>query len=439
MRHHLSLLLAGVTACSSSNPMNTGDDQPMPDAAVSTDAPVDGEAPLAGKACTTSVVEVARIPNANLNPSNNGVFARDADNDGKPDILVFEFVSSTTTDYRYRIRLFRQGATGFLAPTSSEIVIPKFGIERVTVGDFNGDQLLDVALIYSTETPARAPYVYPAMQQADHTFIAGARIDVSACKSSNDERLFGLAVMDLDRDGEDDLLTTVSYGGLGANPEGLTLLKGTTSGLSSGTCIASATVAVPGIPAIYAARQLVVGDFDGDGDQDLVTNTNDKGRLFYSTAASTFASTSGEAAIPFIGQTQPNVLKTRVQQDLIHAQVLTAGSEVRRYVLDATAGISTSVVAMLPEKDETGNLIFRGIVAGDLNGDGLSDALVVGRQQNVSPSTFAITCDRTARWDIATGTFPDAVNSLRAIDFDGDGRTEVLARTATDAVVYAIQ
>ena len=122
-----------------------------------------------------------------------------------------------------------------------------------------------------------------------------------------------------------------------------------------------------------------------------------------------------------------------------YTQVLTAGSEVRRYVLDATAGISTSVVAMLPEKDETGNLIFRGIVAGDLNGDGLSDALVVGRQQNVSPSTFAITCDRTARWDIATGTFPDAVNSLRAIDFDGDGRTEVLARTATDAVVYAIQ
>jgi hypothetical protein len=93
---------------------------------------------------------------------------------------------------------------------------------------------------------------------------------------------------------------------------------------------------------------------------------------------------------------------------------------------------------MLPEKDETGSLIFRGIVAGDLNGDGLSDTLVVGRQQNATQNTFAMTCDRTARWDNATGTFPGTVDNMRAIDFDGDGRTEVLARVGADAVVFKI-
>ncbi len=416
-----------------------GDDAPTPDASTPDTPPVDGELPLAGKPCTTAVAEVARITGANLNPSLNGLFARDADNDGKPDVIVFEFVDSTTTTYRYRVRLFRASATGFVAPTSSDILIPQFGPERVTVGDFNGDHLLDVAYIYSTETPNRAPFVAVATQQADHTFVAGSLIDVSACKSSSDERLFGLAVMDLDRDGKDDLLTTVSYGGLGAAPEGLTLLKGTASGLGSGACIASATVSMPGIPAIYSARQLIVGDFDSDGDKDLVANISDKGRLFYSTAASTFAATPGEAAIPFTGQMNVTAIPSRPKQDLVHADVRSAGTEVRRYTLDPTAGIGVQTVAMLPEKDESGNLIFRGIVAGDLNGDGLSDALVVGRQQNVTPSTFAITCDRTARWDTATGTFPDAVSALRAIDIDGDGRTEILARVGSDAVVYRIQ
>lgn len=417
--------------------MQMGDDAPTPDAAV--DASVDAEIPLAGKACTTTVVEAARITGANLTPSLGGLFARDADNDGKPDILVFELVSTGTTDYTYRIRLFRQGATGFLAPTSSNLIIPRFGPTRVTVGDFNGDQLLDLAYMYSTESPQRSPFVYLALQQANNTFVAGSRIDVSACKSGTDERLFGLAVMDLDRDGKDDLLTTVSYGGLGAAPEGVTLLKGTASGLASGTCIASATVSITGIPSFHQAEQLFVGDYDGDGDKDLVANIFDKGRLYYSTAASTFASTVGEAAIPFTGQTHANVLKTRMKQDLIHADVRTAGSEVRRYTLDATAGIGVKTVAMLPEKDESGSLISRGIVAGDFNGDTLSDALVVGRQQNATQNTFAMTCDRTARWDTATGTFPGTVNQLRAIDIDADGRTEVLAIAGADAVIYRIQ
>ena len=418
------------------------DDEPTPDAAEPDAAP-DAAIPIAGKACTTSVVEAGRITGANLTPSLGGLFARDADNDGKADVLVFEFVSATGTDYTYRIRLFRQGTTGFLAPTVSTIIIPQFGPERVTVGDFNGDMMLDVAWIYSTETPQRSPFVYVALQSATtHLFsVTQPRVDVSACKSSTDERTFGLAVMDWDRDGKDDLLTTVSYAGLGAAPEGLTLLKGTATGLGAGTCVASATVSMAGVPNVQAARQLIVGDFDGDGDKDLVANIFDKGRLFYSTAASTFGgSPPAEGAIPSTGQIHANVIKGRTQNDLIHADVRTAGTEVRRYVLDPTTGVTVKSVAMLPEKDPTGSLIFRGIVAGDFNGDGLSDALVVGRQPNATSNiTFAMTCDRAAQWDQATGVFPDDASNLRAIDIDGDGRTEVLADAGADAVIYRIQ
>lgn len=35
--------------------------------------------------------------------------------------------------------------------------------------------------------------------------------------------------------------------------------------------------------------------------------------------------------------------------------------------------------------------------------------------------------------------FPDDASNLRAIDIDGDGRTEVLADAGADAVIYRIQ
>jgi hypothetical protein len=116
------------------------------------------------------------------------------------------------------------------------------------------------------------------------------------------------------------------------------------------------------------------------------------------------------------------------------------GSAVHRYTLDPVTGIAGSMVAMLPEKDASGFAIARGVVAGDMNGDGFTDVLVAGRQENVSPTTFAMTCDRTKLWDSVTGTFPTGVSSMRAIDLDGDARTEIFGRAENgDAVIYKIE
>jgi uncharacterized Zn-binding protein involved in type VI secretion len=420
-----------------------GDDAPTPDAATTADASPDAsEIPLAGKPCTKTVTEVGRITGAAAPQNVSGLFTRDADNDGKADVLLFEFVSSTTTDYRYRIKLWRRDTTGFMAPTSSEFNIPRYGLEQLTVGDWNGDDRLDVAIVHSSETQSpfsRTPVVYVATQSSTGTFsLTQSRLDISACKSSSDERDFGLAAMDFDRDGDDDLLATVSYNGLGAAPEGLTMLKGSPTGLTTGACISSATVTINGVPQVHTAEQLIVGDYNNDGHQDLVANIFDKGLLFYSTGASTFANPPGLPGIPS-SRTFANIIKDRPKNDMVSVSVTSAGSAVHRYALDPVTGIAGSMVAMLGEKDASGFSIVRGAVAGDMNGDGLTDVLVAGRQENVTPTTFAMTCDRAKLWESVTGSFPDSVHNLRAIDVEGDGRSEILGRTANgDLAIFKI-
>jgi hypothetical protein len=216
------------------------------------------------------------------------------------------------------------------------------------------------------------------------------------------------------------------------------MLAGGPTGLAVGACISSATVTINGVPQVHAAEQLIVGDYNNDGHEDLVAIIFDKGLLFYSTGASTFANPPGQPAIP-TSRTFANIIKNRPSNDMVSVRVTSAGSAVYRFTLDPVAGIAASMVAMLGEKDASGFSIARGTVAGDMNGDGLTDVLVAGRQENVTPTTFAMTCDRTKLWESVTGSFPDGVHNLRAIDLEGDGRSEILGRAASgDLVIYKI-
>jgi hypothetical protein len=275
-----------------------------------------------------------------------------------------------------------------------------------------------------------------ATQNADHTFTMHSAVNLSACGSSDDERLFGLAILDVDRDGMDDILTTVSYGGLGAAPAGLALLRGGASGLGLASCKASAAVNTPGYPASLASAQgFYVADYDGDGKRDLVsTSPSSQLQYFHNSSAAMFDAVGGTAATPswrVTFATPHGLLNANIHSD-------GTGTDIVRLTVNSS-GVTSHPVATVAESGDSFGTVH-GVVAGDLNGDGLLDTLIVGNHSGSGPDEFSTACDRALdSWDVATGTFGATVKNLRTIDVDGDGRDEVLAVTGTDAVIYAIR
>jgi hypothetical protein len=448
------ILLVAVLGCSSSHgsmPTDApgggrdgqGGDAPGADAAI--------DAPLMGNACATQMTEVARITNAlSAYPYNEEqILVGDFDHNGSQDIAVVEGESdSTNMQLLLRVRLFLRTATGFASPVTSNMIFPYYGPEQIIAGDFNGDHRLDILLSYTDSgSSSRVSYVYPALQQSDHTFLLGSGIDVSACSFSSDERLFGLAVNDVNSDGYDDVLATVSYNGLGAPPAGLSLLRGTASGLGLATCARSASSVNAGYPLdLVTAERFAVGDFDGDGMRDLAGLYPDHIALFHHDAASMFSEASGTTSYDeYAHIAVDHVAGRAADRGLVATTSMdtTMNSTVKLYAMTSTGVAAGLPIATLNE-DGGGFDILRGYAVGDFNGDGLTDVIEVGNHNysndSTSPVSFGMACDRGSQWQTSAGTFPGGIYYLRGIDFDA-GHTDVVVNQGNsyDLVVYSFQ
>jgi hypothetical protein len=438
-----------LTACSSSHPASKPDATPIGgDAALPADSASD--APLAGSACPTQVTEVKRLVNAlSQYPFDLAkVVVADFDHDGHDDIAVIEDEVLSSNTMTVRVTLFLQTAGGFATPIQSEMPFPYHDFDRIMIGDFNGDHLIDL-LITDTEqqeTPfQRWSYIYAATQQADHTFTMGSYIDSSACQSSDDERLFAVGVLDIDGDGADDVLETVSYDGLGAYPAGLSLLRGGASGLGHATCVRSATTTNAGYPLdLVTAQSFWTADFNGDGKLDLLKEDYDHPELlsvFYAAGASQFT----EAGSPVSYDEYARLGFDRAAGGGISGLIAMSTTEtmgtVNRYPINAS-GLAAGVSVATLNQGDGGSLYIPGFAVADFNRDGLTDVVVIGQPTNSdasAPVSFGMACDRTAQWQTSTGSFPNHVWLLSPIELAG--QTDVVVQdlaTTWDLVVYQL-
>jgi hypothetical protein len=81
-----------------------------------------------------------------------------------------------------------------------------------------------------------------------------------------------------------------------------------------------------------------------------------------------------------------------------------------------------------------------GFAIGDFNGDALTDIVEIGdREYQSGPTPLLLTCDRSAgAWQQSQVTLPENTRILRTIDFDGDSKSELVAKVGTDVVVFRL-
>jgi len=190
------------------------------------------------------------------NISTGGTFAgsvvvADFNGDGKLDIAVSNYVSETIAVF------LNQGAGKFGSPILTPVQIDAVELGPISVGDFNEDGKSD--LVMGTISGAQADIVL--LGNGDGTFQQSPPIP-------NSTGFFHASVVDLNRDGHQDLVTggegnvTVYLGnGDGTFAPGVILPKGSIPGIFFGT---------------------VVGDFNGDKKLDIVANDITTGfQVFY--------------------------------------------------------------------------------------------------------------------------------------------------------------
>jgi hypothetical protein len=173
------------------------------------------------------------------NTEYNYIAAGDFNQDGKLDIVTTYFVSSSNSGISI---LFGNGDGTFQAPVNSQ---NSFFDQQLTVGDFNGDGVLDLA----------GGSAIVALGNGDGTFQ-------SPITSSGTSGLQNVSAADVNGDGKLDLVVSSS-----ADPRPLEFFAGVEIGDGSGGLVIGAGVG--GSPAFPA------GDFNGDGKLDFVTSTED--------------------------------------------------------------------------------------------------------------------------------------------------------------------
>jgi len=223
---------------------------------------------LGATACVaTGVAQVYTSYNVVGSPQTPGyyhgnTYAVDLNNDGIPDLVVNEASSGSSLTPYFAVFIANGDGT-FKSPILVQYsAIPPGdtgpGPVPMAFADFNGDGNIDIAMV----TGDNAITVY--LGKGDGTFANPWHSWILGIPSDQYFVRVLINAADFNHDGKVDLAVV----GFGPSSNVVYILPGEGNGLFS-TDVAVLTVPGEGAAANWGVRQLVVGDFDGDGNADL--------------------------------------------------------------------------------------------------------------------------------------------------------------------------
>ncbi len=352
------------------------------------------------------------------NPSN--IVTADFNGDGIADLVYNQSDSpaQNTRSSSLRVALGRGDGT-FLAPGLTPIPL---GVQRIEVGNLNGDSIPDVLLATSDSTGATRLSFYRGV--GDGNFAIPSTI------ASGLGLVSSMLMHDMDGDGMSDIV--VSAG------QSLQIFEAR----GDGTFISSMQIAAPG-------GAVAAGDFDRDGRTDLALTDRGSGSnlgkitVFIQDNALGFTNTIYE------GVANPSAIFARdFDRDGV-LDLATSGTLAAVSVLpglgDGRFGSSQRFATGLVRVDPSGTLreTPQGVVIADLNGDSNNDALLLfgdgptvaqigngdGTFRSVA-STGAFAALNSGNVGLGFGSFRNPVLA----DFNNDGRLDLVGTSQQSGI-----
>jgi hypothetical protein len=274
----------------------------------------------------------------------------DIDGDGKPDLVVAYQLFTGGNSIAW---LKNMGGGNFAAPVS----LATSALQPFAIADFKGDGRPDI--VYST--PGSPQSIHILMNQGGGNFTDQAASGLNGIAGT-------VNVVDFNLDGIPDLVIQVQQ------TNSIALYSFAGNGNGSFTQVATSNFGSPG----FAPYQLVAGDFDHDGFPDLagVNGETEPSHLLYllGDGHGNFSAqevVGPEGFLAAVGDFNGDGIPDVVVPDRFNFVSLSLGRGDRNF---------PSVVSLTPAT-------ATGIGAGDIDGDGWPDLLIVGDPIHSVPST----------------------------------------------------
>jgi hypothetical protein len=356
----------------------------------------------------------------------------DLDGDGKPDLAVTNYNSSTVSIFRNISSSGSITAGSFAAKVDFATGGSPYS---VAVGDLDGDGKLDLAV---------ANYLSNTISILQNTSIAGnitagsfaAKVDFTTGTNPN-----SVAIGDIDGDGKFDIVVV----NLISNTVSVYHNTSNRGNINTGSFAAPVDFATGGSPYSVA-----IGDLDGDGKPDLaVVNQASNTVSIFRNTASTGSITTGSFAVKvdFSTGTQPfsvaiGDLDGDSKPDLAVANV---GSNNVSVLRNTSSSGSITTGSFAAKVDFPAGVTLLSVAIGDLDGDGRPDltatsgsgSFSVLRNTNFIPpviSSFSPTSAKPGDAVTITGTGFNSTTTNNIVFF-GATRATVTASTTTSLTV----